>query len=229
MHPLTTNAEGANQHLMHPGPVSAVVPRGVLQHRQLLAIIIYPSEIQYLCQVCRGFALQCFSLIVRQVIRCQLYWCGLFLCIVDQGFVHLVQQLSYAVPQAALCNKYRLTALYCVVNLAPSQGRGSSTHRVCLCVCLSVCYRSSGRYGYLMSPSKVSTESAQRNEQNKPRNFATNVQFESYDRFLLIAKTLLRAYATKSTSTGHQHCYQTTGTSSAAPSDTNYRKPSVTN
>ncbi len=25
------------------------------------------------------------------------------------------------------------------INLAPSQGRGSSTHRVCVCVCVSVC------------------------------------------------------------------------------------------
>ncbi len=35
-----------------------------------------------------------------------------------------------------------------LINLAPSQGRGSSTHRVCVCVlavCLSVCL-------YIVSP-----------------------------------------------------------------------------
>ena len=37
---------------------------------------------------------------------------------------------------------------------SPMQGRGSSTHRVCV----SVCYRSSGRCGYLTSETKVSKE-----------------------------------------------------------------------
>ena len=34
-------------------------------------------------------------------------------------------------------------------------------------MCLSVCYRSNGRCGYLTSETKVSMESARRNEQNK--------------------------------------------------------------
>ena len=41
-------------------------------------------------------------------------------------------------------------------------GGGSSTHRVCLSVCLSVCYRSNGRCGYLTSKTKGSKESARR-------------------------------------------------------------------
>ena len=53
----------------------------------------------------------------------------------------------------------------------PVWGRGSSTHRVCLCVC----YRSNGRCGYLTSEAKVATESSRRNEQNEHRNFAKNV------------------------------------------------------
>ena len=43
---------------------------------------------------------------------------------------------------------------------SPMRGRGSSTHRVCLCVCVSVCYRSSGHCGYLTSETKLSKESA---------------------------------------------------------------------
>ncbi len=56
---------------------------------------------------------------------------------------------------------------------SPVRGRGYSNHRVCLC--LSVCYRSSGRSGYLTSQTKVSIESARRNVQNEHRNFAENV------------------------------------------------------
>ena len=41
-----------------------------------------------------------------------------------------------------------------------------------VCVCLSVCYRSSGRYAYSTGPTKVPTESAGHKDQNKRRNRA---------------------------------------------------------
>ncbi len=71
-----------------------------------------------------------------------------------------VTLLSGVIAMLGCCNP--------IVNLAPRQGRGSSTHRVsvCLSVHLSVCYRSSGRYGYLTSQTKVSTESARHNKHN---------------------------------------------------------------
>ncbi len=59
-------------------------------------------------------------------------------------------------------------------SLTSPPGRGEVLVLI-VCVCLSVCYRSSGRYGYLTSQTKVSTESARRNKQNKGRNFAKNV------------------------------------------------------
>ena len=49
-----------------------------------------------------------------------------------------------------------------------------------------------------MSQTKVSTESAWRNEQNQLRDYAKNVYLKSYDSFELTTKTLLGAYATKS-------------------------------
>ncbi len=66
-----------------------------------------------------------------------------------------------------------------VGSLTSPPGRGEVLVHIvssCLSVCPSVCYRSSGRYGYLTSQTKVSIESARRNEQNKVyRNFAKNV------------------------------------------------------
>jgi len=115
--------------------------------------------------------------------------------------LHYIHSYSLVTRAGDTCYDMHITILL-LINLAPPmRERGSTIHRVFVCLCVH--YRSSGRSGYLMSQKKVLTESARRNEQNQPRDFAKNVLFKSHDSFELTTKTLLGAYATKSKSAGH--------------------------
>ena len=76
----------------------------------------------------------------------------------------------------------------------PMQGRGYSTHSVCLCVC----YHSSGRYAHSTGPTKVPKESARHKNQNKHRNIAKVMTLGT-------VKILVGAFGTVSTPSSHNH------------------------
>ena len=59
-----------------------------------------------------------------------------------------------------------------MINLAKCAGR---VIVLIVCVCVSVFYRSSGRYGFSISGTKVPTENPRRGEYNKCRILAENV------------------------------------------------------
>ncbi len=65
-HPLTTNAEGTNQRLMHPG-LSLQLSQEVYITAQISTSYKYPSEIQYYVKCAEGLHFSAFHSSVRSL------------------------------------------------------------------------------------------------------------------------------------------------------------------